>query len=108
MTNTIMAIVAALILTENSGPTEIGKAGEVGILQIGDQMMAEYARLGGKLPPEARRSPMKAKQMATLILTRRMEKRGLRGDREACVAYAAWLWNPRDSRYCERVKGNMR
>ena len=107
MTNLIISIVAALILTENSGPESVGKCGGVGVLQITPIMHREYVRLGGKLPLSARTSPMLSKQMAHLVLTRRMEKRGLRGDSVASVAYAAWLWNPGDSRYCEWLRGNM-
>ena len=107
MTNAIMSIVAALILTENSGATDVGKHNDVGVLQITPIMHREYVRLGGKLPLSARTSPMLSKQIATLVLTRRMEKRGLRGDYGASVAYAAWLWNSGDSGYAERLRGNL-
>jgi hypothetical protein len=107
VTNAVMSIVAALILTENSGPTAVGRSGDVGVLQITPIMHREYVRLGGKLPLSARTSPMLSKQIATLVLTRRMEKRGLRGDFGASVVYAAWLWNPGDAGYEARLRGNM-
>jgi len=106
-TNLICQSVAALILTENSGPSAVGKHDDVGVLQITPIMHREYVRLGGKLPLSARTSPMLSKQMAHLVLTRRMAARGLRGDYGASVAYAAWLWNPGDSGYEERLRGNM-
>ena len=105
MTNTIMAIVAALILCEDSGPTERGACGGVGVLQITEIMYREYVRLGGTLPPEGRESAMLSKQMAHFVLTERFRRRGISAETELgeVLRYAAWLWNPADPAYYSRL-----
>ena len=104
MTNLIMSIVAALILTENSGPTERGACGGVGVLQITEIMFREYVRLGGQLPESARENPVFSKQMAHLIVSERLRRAGFTRTGMDCVRYAAHLWNPGDQDYFYRVK----
>ena len=106
MTNTIMAIVVALILVEDSGPTKRGACGGVGVLQITEIMYREYARLGGTLPPEARENPMLSKQIAFAVINERIRRSGTT-EAEA-VKYVAWLWNPGDAGYNDRLRRKMR
>jgi len=107
MTNAIMGIVMALMLVENSGPTDRGACGGVGVLQITEIMFREYVRLGGLLPPEARESPMLSKQIAHKVLSERFKRRGTDPSTSEGIRYAAWLWNPHDPKYYSKLKGKL-
>ena len=107
MTNLIMSIVAALILTENSGPESVGKCGGVGVLQITPIMHREYVRMGGNLPADSRYNPLLSKQIAFKVISERLARAGYTEPSEDCVKYAAHLWNPGASDYYQRVKGNI-
>ncbi len=91
MTNQLLllSIIPALILVESGkNPNAVGRDGEQGILQITPIMYREYKRLGGTLPPKAVQSPMKSKQIAHRVLSRRI-RAGYDPISEACR-----IWNP--------------
>ena len=103
----IIKIVLALIVIENSEPTDVGACGGVGILQETEIFYREYVRLGGTLPPEARATPL-AKQIAHKVIEERLKRRGITEEGDEALRYVAWLWNSGDPTVYGKLKEAMR
>jgi len=108
MNELILSIIAALVVVESHGNRNaVGDGGAaIGILQIHSIMVDEANRLAGAhlFDVVDRWDPEKSREMAQLVLSRRLHLAGHTEPTEEAARYAIGLWNRGDVYYQKVLK----
>jgi len=106
----ILALIAALCLVESGGdPQAVGDNGRaIGVLQIHEIMVDEANRLAGcqRWSYSDRSDAGQSRQMAYMVISRRLARAGYNEPTPEALKYAIGLWN-RGEEYYQRVIQEM-
>ena len=110
MTNLILSLIAALCLVESRGDSHaVGDNGRaIGVLQIHEIMVDEANRLAGcqRWSYSDRSDAGQSRQMAYMVISRRLARAGYNEPTPEALKYAIRLWN-RGNEYYQRVIQEM-